>query len=92
MGLIKFRKGRELEVGIEAPREFEFGVGRLERDVDFDIAYRIKDLQLRLSLPLIAQHSALIDGSVETVNGRECPITCLQAFVLSIISYAQAQA
>ena len=42
----------ELEVGnIEAPREFEFGVGRLERDVDFDIAYRTKEgLQLRLSL------------------------------------------
>lgn len=38
MGLIKFRKGRELEVGIETPREFEFGGGRLERDVDFDIA------------------------------------------------------
>lgn len=50
MGLIKFRKGREPEVGIEAPREFEFGVDRLERDVDFDIAYRTKeDLQLRLS-------------------------------------------
>lgn len=49
MGLIKFRKGRELEMGIEVPRNSEFGVGRLERDVDFDIAYRTKeDHQLRL--------------------------------------------
>jgi hypothetical protein len=45
MGLIKFRKGRELEVGIEfeAPREFGFGVGRLERDEGFVIAYRTKE-------------------------------------------------
>ena len=38
-----FRKGRELEVGIEAPREIEFAVGRLERDVDFDMAYKTKE-------------------------------------------------
>ena len=49
------RKGRELEVGIEDSRE----VGRLERDVGFDIAYRTKEnLQLRLDLPPIAQHLA----------------------------------
>jgi hypothetical protein len=49
------RKGRELEVGIEDSRK----VGRLERDVDFDIAYRTKeDLQLRSDFPPIAQHLA----------------------------------
>jgi hypothetical protein len=42
MGLIMFRKGRELEVGIRVPREFESGVCRLERDLDFDMAYRTK--------------------------------------------------
>jgi hypothetical protein len=76
MGLIKFRKGRELEVGIETRREFEFGVGRLERDVDFDIANGTNCGWL------IAQHLALIGGSVETASvGRECPITCLQVIL-----------
>ena len=49
-----FRKGRELEVDIEAPREFEFGTGRFERDIDFDIVYRAKGgPPLRLGLPPI---------------------------------------
>jgi len=74
-----FRKGRELEVGIEAPREFGSGIGGLERDVDFDIALQNKGTAVRFTLLLSSNSTGLCrDKSPQMESDRKCPITCFK--------------